>query len=180
MRQEKVFHVHRSRPHFPGWGFEPATSQTSLRYAITLWAYRSELLICLSGGEIITTKSLSLLSGLYHRSCYYCHNGLQRDAENRLIYFSFITFQIAATLSPRLSICLYECACALDQPIDYFIISEFHFFDSHNFIIGPSLSFSLTIRSFFLLPCNCLYFSFMAPSRLLLLKTKKDVTLVVF
>lgn len=60
-------------------------------------------------GEIITTKSLSLLSGLYHCSSYYCHNGPQLDAENRLIYFSFITFQIAATLSLRLSICLYEC-----------------------------------------------------------------------
>lgn len=59
-------------------------------------------------GEIITTKSLSLLSGLYHRSCYYCHNGLQLEPENRLIYFSFITFQIAATLSLCLSICLYE------------------------------------------------------------------------
>lgn len=110
------------------WGFEPAPSCRSLRYEITLSAYKSGLLIC-ELREIITTKSLSLLSGIYRRGCHYCHNGLQRVAENRLIYFSFITFQIAASLSLRLSICLYDCmrACALDRPTDYFIIFEFHF-----------------------------------------------------
>lgn len=79
-------------------------------------------------GKIITTNSLSLLTGLYHYSCYYCHNGLQRNAENRLIYLSFITFQIAASyLCICPSVFMSIRVCALNWPTDYFIISEFHF-----------------------------------------------------
>ena len=117
-------------------------------------------------GEIITTKSLSLFSGLYHSSCYYCHNGLQLDAENRLIYFSFITFQRGATLSLRLSICLYgACVCVGWTGRQITLLSLSFIFDSHNFIIGRSLSLSLsfTIPQFFF-SCNSECSSFMSLS----------------
>lgn len=67
-------------------------------------------------GEIITTNSLSLFSDLYHSRGYYSHNGPQLDAENRLIYFSFITFEIAVSLSSRLSVGLYGCICVRTEP----------------------------------------------------------------
>lgn len=66
MREERVFHIHRSHPGRVSWGVEPATSNSKTAslmvrdyiLSIQKWGpYLFEL------GEIITTKSLSLLSG---------------------------------------------------------------------------------------------------------------------
>lgn len=51
LQEERIFHIHRSRPDFLSWGFEPATlhrQNDNSRYKITFGAYKCGALICLS------------------------------------------------------------------------------------------------------------------------------------
>lgn len=56
LQEERIFHIHRSRPDFLSWGFEPATlhmQNDNSRYKITFGAYKCGALICLSWARLL-------------------------------------------------------------------------------------------------------------------------------
>lgn len=69
--------------HFLIWRFEPATSRSKTTPGVRFHFEHTKAGPYLFYVEII--KSLSLLSDVYHRCSYYCHNGLQLEAENSLL-----------------------------------------------------------------------------------------------
>lgn len=106
--------------------------------------------------EIITTESLSLLSGSHRCSSYYCHNGLQLEAENsHLLQFYYISdssnFISASVHLSRACVRVGVCVCVfrgLTDLTDYCFIFELPFFNNHKFIISPSTSLLLNNSKF--------------------------------
>lgn len=144
MGEKRVFQVPITLPQLGIWTCNLQQQNKSRYYTLSIqkWGpYLFEL------EEMITTKSLSLLSGLYHCSSYYCHNGLQLDAENsHLLQFYYISDSSNfISASVHLS---YECMCVCCTGWQITLLSLSFIFDCHKFIIGLSLSFSLTIPNF--------------------------------
>lgn len=147
----RVIYIHRSQKVFLSKGSKSATSYFRRIYlSIRLHLEHTNALPYLYElGKIITANSLSLLSDFYHSRGYYSHNGPQLAAENRLIYFSFITSAIGANLSPCLSICLYECICVLTEPVwGLLYYLEVSFFIESTSSSHPTLS---SVQNFYLL-----------------------------
>lgn len=113
---------------FLSWGFELATSpqQNKSRYEITLWAYKSGVLICFRWKRLLLLSHY--LSFQAHTTAAAITATMAFSEELRIvIYFSFITFQIEATLSLRPSICLMSaCVCvALADRLVYYLWVSF-------------------------------------------------------
>lgn len=107
--------------------------------------------------EIITTESLSLLSGSHRCSSYYCHNGLQLEAENsHLLQFYYISdssnFISASVHLSRACVCARVCRCVCvsraDRSDGLLFYLELPFFDNHKCIISPSASLLLNNSKF--------------------------------